>query len=62
MPYVIRKKGPKKYVLVNTDTGKVRGTHVTRAGAQRQKNLLQGIEHGWKPIGKPARKPRRRTK
>jgi len=55
MPYKIRPSG-NKWKVVNTETKKVKGTHATRAKAQRQVNLLRGVEHGWKPTGKKARK------
>lgn len=55
MPYAIRKRDSKQ-VVINTETGKVKGTHTTKAEAQRQVNLLRGVEHGWKPTGKPAKK------
>lgn len=54
MPYAIRKRG-KKFVVINEDTGDVKGRHSTEGKAQRQVNLLRGIEHGWKPTGKQAR-------
>jgi len=41
---------------VNTETKKVKGTHDTKAEAQKQINLLRGVERGWRPTGKPARK------
>jgi len=55
MPYSIEKRGD-KWVLINTDTGKVKGTHDSKIKAIRQRNLLQGIEHGWTPSGAKARK------
>lgn len=55
MPYSVRRKGS-KFVVVNTDTGKVKGTHESAAKARRQINLLRGIEHGWKPTGKKPKK------
>ena len=56
MPYAIRKRG-EKWVVLNTDNGRVKGTHDTETKAQLQINLLRGIEHGgWKPTGKEARK------
>lgn len=56
MPYDIDKRG-NKWVVYNTETGSVKGRHDTEEKAQRQINLLRGIEHGnWKPTGKPARK------
>lgn len=54
MPYAIRARN-EKFVVINTNTGQVKGTHATRTKAQLQINLLRGIEHGWKPTGKKAR-------
>lgn len=34
--------------------GGVKAKHTTKAKAKRQKRLLYGIEHGWKPTGKKA--------
>ena len=45
MPYAIQKAGA-QWKVVNKDTGKVKGTHKSRAAAQKQINLLRGIEHG----------------
>lgn len=58
MPYSIREAN-KGYNVVNTETGKVKGHHDSRASAQRQINLLRGVEHGWEPTGKKARKVKR---
>jgi len=55
MPYSIQKRG-EKYVVINTETKDVKGTHDSKIKAQRQINLLRGIEHGWEPSGRPARK------
>ncbi len=55
MPYTIRETG-NKFVVVNTDTGKVKGVHDSRIKAQRQINLLRAIKHGWEPTGAKARK------
>jgi len=57
MPYAIRKRDD-KFVVINTDTGHVKGTHASRAKAQLQINLLRGVEHGWKPTGAKARSKR----
>jgi hypothetical protein len=57
MPYVVRKRGT-RYAVVNKATGKTKGTHASKAAAQRQVNLLRGVEHGWKPTGKLARNRR----
>lgn len=35
--------------------GGVKAKSTTKAKAQRQASLLRGVEHGWKPTGKPAR-------
>ena len=51
MPYSVRKKGV-RYQVVNSQTGKVRSLHSTRANAERQRRLLEGIRHGWKPTGR----------
>jgi len=54
MPYAIRKvEGGEK--VLNTETGKFASTrpldHVT---AVKQYRLLEGLEHGWSPTGKPS--------
>ena len=46
---------------VSTPHG-VKAKRTTKAKAKRQANLLRGIEHGWKPTGKPARKSKRRKR
>ena len=51
MPYKLR-KAPKRelYWVVNIDTGKKHSIEpIPRDRAQRQMNLLRGIEHGFKP-------------
>lgn len=48
MPYLIKKVG-NKFQVLNKDTGKSHGMHDSEEKAQRQINLLQAIEHGWKP-------------
>ena len=55
MPYSIEKRGD-KFVVFNTSTKDVKGTHDSRVKAQRQINLLRGIEAGWEPTGKKAQK------
>lgn len=37
-----------------THGGKVSAKSTTQEKAERQANLLRGIEHGWKPTGEPA--------
>jgi hypothetical protein len=48
MPYAIKKVGS-KFKVINKNTGKVHGTHSTKAKALSQMRLLYGIEKGWKP-------------
>ena len=40
--------------------GGVKAKHTTKAKAQRQANLLRGVEHGWVPTGKKARTKKKR--
>ncbi len=39
-----------------THGGKTSAKGTTKAKAESQRRLLEGVEHGWKPTGKPARK------
>jgi len=55
MPYAIEKRG-EKWVVFNTETKDVKGRHGSKVKAQRQINLLRGIEHGWEPTGAKAQK------
>jgi len=43
-----------------THDSKVSAKSTTKTKAKRQANLLRGIEHGWVPTGKPARKKRKK--
>lgn len=52
MPVKIRKVNGYKV----THGGKVSAKSTTKAKARRQANLLRGVEHGWKPTGKKARR------
>jgi len=36
--------------------GGVKAKHTTKAKAERQRRLLEGVERGWKPTGKKAKK------
>ena len=38
---------------------RVHAKHTTKKKAEAQANLLRGVEHGWKPTGKPARATRK---
>lgn len=51
MPVSIKKKDGYQ---VSTPGG-VKAKSTTKAKAQRQANLLRGVEHGWHPTGQPAR-------
>lgn len=53
MPVKIKSVG-KGRVRVSTPGG-VKAKHTTPAKAERQKRLLNAVEHGWKPSGAPAR-------
>jgi len=56
MPVKIRKgSGAKPYKIVETATGKVKGSSTTKAKAQASANARNAARHGWKPTGKPAR-------
>mgnify|MGYP001558681361 CR=1 FL=1 len=59
MPYKIERissgKNKGKYRVVNTETGEVHAKATSESEAQRQVNLLRGVEHGWRPTGKKAR-------
>jgi hypothetical protein len=48
MPYKIVKQG-NKYLTVNKDTGKIKGTHDSKAKAIAQMRLLYGIDAGRTP-------------
>jgi ribosomal protein S30 len=53
MPVHISKTSGGKY-RVSTPNG-VHAKHTTKKNAERQRNLLNAVDHGWKPTGKPAR-------
>jgi hypothetical protein len=52
MPVKIKSVGKGK-VQVRTPGG-VKAKATTPKKAERQKRLLNAVEHGWKPTGKPA--------
>lgn len=49
-------KGHGSYTVKNKATGHVFAKHTTKNKAKHQMNLLRGIEHGWRPTGKHAKK------
>jgi len=53
MPVSIEKASGRGY-RVSTPHG-VKAKHATKTNAERQKHLLNAVEHGWKPTGAPAR-------
>lgn len=54
MPVKERKVGKNRYRVSTPGAVKAKGT--TKAKARRQRNLLRGVERGWRPTGKKARK------
>lgn len=44
---------------VSTPHG-VKAKHTTKAKAERQRRLLNAVEHGWRPTGKKAKKKSRK--
>lgn len=42
--------------------GGVKAKSTSKAKAKRQANLLRGVEHGFKPTGKPARDVKKKKK
>jgi hypothetical protein len=51
LPYSVRKTNG-AYEVVDVETGKVYSNHTTKENAERQRRLLEGVRHGWKPTGK----------
>lgn len=58
MPVRKKKIGKNRY-RVSTPGG-VKAKSTTKAKADSQERLLNAVEHGWKPTGKPARKKKKR--
>ena len=50
LPYTI-KETDGTYQVVDRETGKVYSSHTTKEKAERQRRLLEGVRHGWKPTG-----------
>jgi len=51
LPYTI-KETDGAYQVVDRETGKVFSRHTTKEKAERQRRLLEGVRHGWKPTPK----------
>lgn len=52
MPYrinLIRNTKPKKYRVVNTETGEIKAKRTTLTKARAQMRLLEGLEYGMIP-------------
>ena len=47
-----------KYKVSTPHGTKAKGT--TKGKAEAQKRLLNAVEHGWKPTGKPAKKKKKK--
>ncbi len=57
---MIKKRGPKKWVLLSKKAGRVLGTHPTKASAERQEaaiNIYKARAAGHRIPKKPAKKP-----
>lgn len=54
MPYVARKSRGKSggYVIVNKQTGEVKGRSSTKASAAASARARNAAAHGWQPSGK----------
>lgn len=53
MPYEARQISPRKWEVINTETGKVHSTGTSKKKAMAQVRLLYGVESGdWKPTNK----------
>lgn len=57
---------PVKITKVNgyrvSTPGGTKAKKTTLKKAKAQANLLRGVEHGWKPTGKPARRKKKKIK
>jgi hypothetical protein len=58
MPVRTRKT---KSGYTNSTPGGVKGRGMTKRNAMRQKRLINAVEHGFKPTGKPAEDIKRRV-
>jgi hypothetical protein len=60
MPAKIKKTKTGKYTVSTPGGTKSKGT--TKAKAEAQARLLQGVEHGWKPTGKKKKRGKKSKK
>lgn len=55
MPYKVRRverQGKMCYEVVNKETGRIHARCTSRRNADRQRRLLEGVEHGMTPRGR----------
>ena len=57
MPTKVTKTESGKY-RVSTPAGGIKAKGTTKAKAEAQERLLNAVEHGFKPTGRPARRGR----
>ena len=63
MPYRLNPKNKKQVQVKRGGKWEPKSTCESEAAAQRQLNLLRGVEHSdWKPTGKKATKRKKRRK
>jgi len=51
MPYSLEQISPRRYSVINTNTGQLHSKHTSKKKAEAQIRLLNGIEHGMKVKG-----------
>jgi len=51
MPYELEQISPRRYSVMNTNTGQLHSKHTSKKKAEAQIRLLNGIEHGMKVKG-----------
>jgi hypothetical protein len=51
LPYSVKETNG-NYQVIDRETGKVYSRHTTKEKAERQRRLLEGLRHGWKPTEK----------
>lgn len=49
MPAKVKKLGPRRYAIVDANTGTVKGHSTSKSKAQRSANARNAAMHGWKP-------------
>ena len=59
MPVTIHKRGDR---YTTSTPGGVKAKSTTKGKAMAQAHLLEGVEHGWRPTGKPGYLARKRKR